>query len=85
MWRVVLLAVLLLLFGCARARPLPVMPAFQTHRGTECAKQCLKMHSWCIAGCVKGENKRARKICFSQCSQTLGDCYDLCLVEDGLR
>ncbi len=85
MRKVVLAVVLILLVGCARSRPLPVMPAFQTRSGAECARQCLKLHNWCIAGCVKGENKRARKLCFSQCSETLGNCYNLCLVEDGLE
>ena len=77
-----LLLVLILLFGCARARALPDMPRFQTREGAECAKDCHKMHSWCISGCVKGEHKRARKTCFSQCSEKLEDCYELCLVED---
>ena len=82
MRKLVFLLALILVFGCMRTRPLPDMPAFQTRRGAECAKDCHKMHSWCIAGCVKGKNKRARRTCFSQCSEKLGDCYDLCLVED---
>ena len=77
-----LLLVLVLLFGCARARPLPDMPTFQTQNGAACAKHCQKMHSWCTSGCVKGENKRARNICFSQCSEKLEDCYELCSIED---
>jgi hypothetical protein len=77
-----LLAALIVCFGCARAKPLPDMPRFQTLNGTECAKHCQKLHSWCISGCVKGESKKARKTCFSQCSDKLRDCYELCLVED---
>ena len=77
-----LLLVLVLLFGCTRARLLPDMPAFQTQEGAECAKDCHKMHSWCTSGCVKGEKKRAMKTCFSQCSEKLEDCYDLCSIED---
>lgn len=79
-----LLLVLVLLLGCARARPLPDMPTFQTGQGVECAKDCQKMHSWCISGCVKGENKRARRTCFSQCGEKMGDCYELCSIEDRL-
>lgn len=78
-----LVLVSILLFGCARARPLPDMPTFRTQRAAECAKDCQKMHGWCTSGCVKGENKRARNTCFSQCSEKLEDCYSLCLIEDG--
>ncbi len=74
--------VLILLFGCARAQPLPDIPALQTREGVECAQHCQKLHSWCISGCVKGENKRGRKTCFSQCSEKLSDCYGLCAVRD---
>ena len=74
--------VLVLLFGCSGARSLPDMPAFQTRNAASCAKDCQKMHSWCTSGCVKGENKRAGNTCFSQCSEKLEDCYDLCLIED---
>ncbi len=77
-----LLLVLVLLFGCTRARSLPDMPAFQTQRGAECAMDCQKMHSWCTSGCVKGESKRARKTCFSLCSEKLEDCYSLCSIQD---
>lgn len=75
---------LFLVFGCAGAQPLPDLPSFQTGKGTECAMHCQKMHSWCIGGCVKGEDKGARKTCFDQCGEKLRDCYDLCLVEDRL-
>jgi hypothetical protein len=77
-----LLLVLVLLFGCARALSLPEMPAFQTQEGAECAKDCQKMHTWCTSGCVKGENKGARKTCFSLCNEKLEDCYSLCSIED---
>ncbi len=73
----------ILIVGCSRVQPLPDMPAFRTSEGVECAQHCQKLHSWCISGCVKGENKRARKTCFSQCSEKLGDCYGLCVVQDG--
>jgi hypothetical protein len=78
----VLALTLILLFGCARVKPLPEIPSFQTSGGVECAQHCQKLHSWCISGCVKGENKWARKTCFTQCGEKLADCYDLCLVDD---
>jgi hypothetical protein len=78
--KLLVLAALVLLAGCVS--PAPTVPPLRTAEGKTCARSCQAIYAQCQGGCsqmvVAPIMMGQRSQCFSNCNQTLQDCYATC-------
>jgi hypothetical protein len=78
--KILVLGALFLLCGCVSHAP--TIPTLTTAEGKACARSCQAIYAQCQGGCsqmvVAPIMMGQRSQCFSNCNQTLHDCYSTC-------
>ena len=80
--KILVIAAILTLLGCAPQTPAPTMPKLTTAEGKACARSCQATYAQCNQACSQmvggATTARQRNQCLTNCNQTLQDCYSTC-------